>query len=85
MGPTSPSRAASAYRIPGEPPAPAGDADDGGYRDGLHPVLVIVWLASLARVAGAFWTHEAMGGEATLSLAALVAGAWYLCRRAARA
>jgi hypothetical protein len=43
-----------------------------------------VWLASLARVAGAFWAHEALGGEATLSLAALVAGAWYLCALAVR-
>ena len=84
MGPTSSSRAASAYRTPGQPPAPPGDADDAGYQDGLHPVLVVVWLASLARVAGAFWTHEALGGEATLSLGVLFAGAWYLGALAVR-
>ena len=77
MGTPSSSRAASGYRTSSEPPAPPAEGADGGYEEGLHPVLAIVWLASLARVAGALWLHETLGAEATLALMTLVAGAWY--------
>jgi len=78
MGTPSSSRAASGYRTPSAPPPPPpADSADGGYEEGLHPVLAIVWLASLARVVGALWLHETLGAEATLALMTLVAGAWY--------
>jgi hypothetical protein len=80
MGTPSSSRADSGYRTASAPPpapSPAEDGD-GGYEEALHPVLAIVWLASLVRVVGALWLHETLGAEATLALMTLVAGTWYV-------
>lgn len=54
----------------------------------LLPVLLLFWMASVARVAFAVAHHETFGGEATLATLAVVlvpfmmreAGAWWLGR-----
>jgi hypothetical protein len=56
---------------------PAVKEPDDRYRERLHPVLVLVWVASLARVVGAVWRHEVLGTEATLALMTFVALSWY--------
>lgn len=61
----------SEYRIPAVPRADA--SDSGAFCERPHPVFAIVWLASLARVAGAIHGHEIFGAEATLALMTLVA------------
>jgi hypothetical protein len=43
----------------------------------VHPVLVIVWVASLARVVGAFWTREVLGADATLAALMFLGISWY--------
>jgi hypothetical protein len=68
----TPSRATpSEYRIPAIPQAEA--SDSGAFCERPHPVFAIVWLASLARVAGAIHGHEIFGAEATLALMTLAA------------
>jgi hypothetical protein len=55
----------------------------------LLPVIVLVWIGSVARVAGAFARGERFGAEPTLALFAIVllpllcadAAAWWLRRR----
>jgi hypothetical protein len=61
------------------------EADD-RYRERLHPVLVLVLIASLVRVVGAVWRHEVLGTEATLALMTFVSLSWYALavRRQAR-
>jgi hypothetical protein len=65
----------SAYRSATERPAAEESVD--GDRERLHPVLVLVWIASLARVVGAVWRHEVLGSEATLALLTVVGLSWY--------
>jgi len=68
----TPSRATpSEYRVPATPRADA--SDSGAFCERPHPIFAIVWLASLARVAGAIHAHEIFGAEATLALTTLVA------------
>jgi hypothetical protein len=58
----------------------------------LLPVIVVVWLGSVVRVAGALLRAERFGSEATLAFLAIVllpflcadAAAWWLRRRRAR-
>jgi hypothetical protein len=66
---------ASAYRSPPERPAP--EASEEPDRERLHPVFVLVWVASLVRVVGALVRHEVFGTEATLALMTLVGVSWY--------
>jgi hypothetical protein len=51
----------------------------------LHPVFVIVWAASLARVAGAVYAREVLGAEVTLAMMTAVAISWYAVAVWARA
>jgi len=47
------------------------------YHEQLHPAFFVVWAASLACVAGAFYRHETLGAEATLALITAVGITWY--------
>jgi hypothetical protein len=74
----------SAYRSLGDRAENAGGRDD-TFRERIHPVFVLVWIASLARVVGAVYEREVLGAEATLALMTLVALTWYAyAARAAR-
>jgi hypothetical protein len=75
MSPSSES-SLSAYRRAPDVEAEPGESDD-AFRERLHPVLVLVWAASLARVAGALCYREVLGAEATLALMTLVGITWY--------
>jgi hypothetical protein len=66
----------SAYRSIGERAEDDGERDD-AFRERMHPVFVLVWIASLARVVGAVYEREVLGAEATLALMTLVALSWY--------
>jgi hypothetical protein len=66
----------TAYRSLGDRAEDADERDD-TFRERMHPVLVLVWIASLARVVGAVYEHEVVGAEATLALMTLVALSWY--------
>jgi hypothetical protein len=44
----------------------------------LLAVLVVFWVASIARVVSALVRHEIFGAEATLALMAVVAVPWHL-------
>jgi hypothetical protein len=70
MRPTPSTATQSEYRLPATARADSGES--GPFREQLHPVFVIVWLASLVRVAGAVHLHEIFGAEATLALMTLV-------------
>ena len=75
----------SAYRCAA---ARADDAPDGPeetFRERPHPVLLLVWATSLARVGGAVYFREGLGAEATLALMTLVAVTWYGIAARARA
>lgn len=81
---TSSPSGARPYRCP---EAPSGDAPDGPeetFTEALHPVLLLVWVASLARVVGAVYFREVLGTEATLALMTLVAVPWYALAARAR-
>ena len=85
MLPTSPESSLSVYRsAAGALDHSPGDPDD-AFRERLHPVFVVVWAASLARVAGALYLREVMGTEATLALMTFVAVSWYALAVRARA
>ena len=83
MLPTSSESSLSAYRSAAVDHT-SGDPDD-AFRERLHPVFVLVWAASLARVAGALYLREVMGTEATLALMTFVAVSWYALAVRARA
>jgi hypothetical protein len=77
MLPPSSESSLSAYRSGAAPLGDtSGDLDD-TFRERLHPVFVFVWVASLARVAGALYLREVLGTEATLALMTFVAVSWY--------
>ncbi len=81
---TSSESSARAYRSSKEPSRVAPDGDDENFTEALHPVLLLVWVASLARVAGALYSREVLGAEATLALMTMVAVTWYALAARAR-
>ena len=85
MPSTSPESSLSAYRSPTDPANDASGEPDDTFRERLHPVFLVVWVASLARVAGALYSREVLGAEATLALMTLVAVTWYALAVRARA
>jgi membrane protein implicated in regulation of membrane protease activity len=72
MLPTS-TESSLAYRGESESP----DEREDAFRERMHPVFVLVWIASFARVAGAVVQREVLGAEATLALLTLVGLSWY--------
>jgi hypothetical protein len=76
MQPTSSEPLPSAYRT-ASGASSATDEADGAFRERFHPVLFLVWAASVARVVGALCYHEVVGTEATLALMTAVALTWY--------
>jgi hypothetical protein len=81
---TSSESSVRAYRCPKEPARVASDGDDETFTEALHPVLLLVWVASFARVAGALYSREVLGAEATLALMTLIAVTWYAVAARAR-
>ncbi len=81
---TSSESSVRAYRSTEEPPRVASDADEDTFTEALHPVLLLVWVASFARVAGALYSREVLGAEATLALMTMVAVTWYALAARAR-
>ncbi len=77
MVPTSSESPLSAYRSVGDPTGKAPTTPGGAFQERLHPVYVFVWAASLARVAGAAYTREVFGAEATLALMTVAVITWY--------
>ena len=77
MVPTSSESPLSAYRSAADPGRATTDEPDEPFQERLHPVFVIVWAASLARIAGAVYSHEVLGAEATLALMTVVVITWY--------
>jgi hypothetical protein len=75
MKPTSSRATQSEYRIAAKARPDA--ADGGPFREQVHPVFAIVWLASFVRVAGAFHYREIFGTEATLALMTLIGVTFY--------
>jgi hypothetical protein len=75
--PASPESSRSAYRSAANPADGASSEPDEAFREHLHPVLVLVGLASVARVVGAVYCREVIGAEATLALMTIVAVVWY--------
>jgi hypothetical protein len=71
---TSCEPAAAAYRSTADRFEHA-EGTDGEER--MHPIVLIVGLASLARVVGALFDHEVFGAEATIALMTSIAVAWY--------
>jgi hypothetical protein len=81
---TSSESSVRAYRCPKEPSRVASDGDEETFTEALHPVLLLVWVASFARVAGALYSREVLGAEATLALMTLIAVTWYAVAARAR-
>ncbi len=75
MMPASSESSPSAYRYAAERSEP--EERDDTFRERMHPVLVLVWIASLLRVVGAVYRHEVLGAEATLAFMTVVALSWY--------
>jgi hypothetical protein len=84
MLPISSESSLSAYRSVVDTTDDASDEPDDAFRERLHPVFVIVWVASLVRVLGAVYDREVMGAEATLALMTFVAVSWYAIAAHAR-
>ncbi len=81
---TSSQSAARPYRCPEEPSRDVPDGPEETFTEALHPVLLLVWVASLARVVGAVYFREVLGTEATLALMTMIAIAWYALAARAR-
>jgi hypothetical protein len=77
--PSLPAYRRAAARVDAAPEGP-----EETFRERPHPVLLFVWIASLARVVGALYYREALGAEATLALMTLVAVTWYWIAAAVR-
>jgi hypothetical protein len=77
MRPRSSDSWLSFRRRPAAPDVAGVADDDDTFREHPHPVLLIVWAASVARVVGAIHYRETLGAEATLALMTMVAVTWY--------
>jgi hypothetical protein len=64
--------ATSPYRTATAPGRTSSGETFSSLDEDLGPVLALVWVASVARVVGAFARHEVFGAEATLALLAAV-------------
>jgi Flp pilus assembly protein TadB len=74
MSPSSPRSLYLVRSASDRAPVAAGD------RGVVLAAFAVLWLVSLARVAGALVHHEVFGGESTLALLALAGLPWLLWR-----